>query len=79
MFPGTDDRVVSVSGDLRAILQVLHLIMSKFVADGEKSIEPMAAVDAVSPQRVAAESRPRKGGAKDTELCGGFSGGYQAE
>ena len=35
VFPGTNDRVVSVSGDLRAILQVLHLIMSKFVADGE--------------------------------------------
>ena len=36
VFPGTNDRVVSVSGDLRAILQVLHLIMSKFVADGEE-------------------------------------------
>lgn len=35
VFPGTNDRVVSVSGDLRAILQVMHLIMSKFVADGE--------------------------------------------
>jgi len=35
VFPGTNDRVVSVSGDLRSILQVLHLILSKFVADGE--------------------------------------------
>ena len=35
VFPGTNDRVVIVSGDLSAILQVLHLIITKLVADGE--------------------------------------------
>ena len=35
VFPGTNDRVVIVSGDLNAILQVLYLILTKLVADGE--------------------------------------------
>ena len=35
VFPGTNDRVVIVSGDLSAILQVLYLIVTKLVADGE--------------------------------------------
>jgi len=35
VFPGTNDRVVMLSGDLSAILQVLHMIMTKLVADGE--------------------------------------------
>ena len=35
VFPGTNDRVVMLSGDLMSILKVLHMIMSKLVADGE--------------------------------------------
>ena len=47
VFPGTNDRVVILSGDLKAILQVLHLIMTKLVADGEgvdRSGQPQVAL-----------------------------------
>ena len=35
VFPGTNDRVVMLSGDLMSILKVLHMILSKLVAEGE--------------------------------------------
>jgi RNA-binding protein Nova len=35
VFPGTNDRVVILNGDLNAILQVLHLIMNQLLTDGE--------------------------------------------
>jgi RNA-binding protein Nova len=47
VFPGTNDRVVILSGDVKAILQVLHLIMTKLVADGEgvdRSGQPQVAL-----------------------------------
>ena len=47
VFPATNDRVVILSGDLKAILQVLHLIMTKLVADGEgvdRSGQPQVAL-----------------------------------
>ena len=42
VFPGTSDRLVTLSGNLSQILGALHLMINKLVADGESLVASKA-------------------------------------